>query len=360
MTQLYLFYALITLAILTLLAATVFVIYTYQNLRYKNTQYYLITHRPYLKTLRSVGSYGEYLTYKQLRPIERQGRFLFNVYLPKEDGKTTELDVVMIHKSGLYVFESKNYSGWIFGTESQRTWTQSLRAGRKSIKNHFYNPIMQNASHMKHLKQCLSEYPHIVYHSFILFSERCELKKITLDQGNAQVMNRHLVLNRVKRTISRTGIILTADEIEAIYQKLFPYSQTSEEVKQTHIDNIRARYPEKKKLVKKTPANTSDNSNVTSEVAAIQEVTSLSEQSEDLVEKDTLQSSTILEEVTDQIENEAISDESVTASTEKICPRCGKPMIRREAKRGKHIGDHFWGCSGFPKCRYIEKENGEG
>jgi hypothetical protein len=300
-----------------------------------------MTHRPYLKTLRSIGSYGEYLTYKQLRPIERQGRFLFNVYLPKEDGKTTELDVVMIHKSGLYVFESKNYSGWIFGTESQRTWTQSLRAGRRSIKNHFYNPIMQNASHMKHLKQCLSDYPHIVYHSFILFSDRCELKKITLDQGNAQILNRHLVLNRVKRTISKTGTILTTDEIEAIYQKLFPYSQASEEVKQTHIENIRARYPEKKKLLKKTPDNNSENSNVASEVAVAQEVTSSSEQSDDSASKDPIQSSAILEEATDQTEANSITEELVTASPGKVCPRCGKPMTRREAKRGKHIGDHF-------------------
>ncbi|SFG15792.1 NERD domain-containing protein [Sporolactobacillus nakayamae] len=361
MTQLYLYYALITLAIVTVIAASFFIIYTYQNIRYKNTQYYRMTHRPYLKTLRSVGSHGEYLTYKQLRPIERQGRFLFNVYLPKDDGKTTELDVLLIHKSGIYVFESKNYSGWIFGTESQRTWTQSLRAGRRSIKNHFYNPIMQNASHMKYLKQCLSDYPHIVYHSLILFSDRCELKKITLDQGSAQVMNRHRVLNHVKRIISQTGAILTADEIEAIYQKLVPYSQVSEEVKQTHIENIQARYPKKKKSLKETSIrNELENSNAASETAATQEVTNPPEQSEDSTSKDTIQSSAILGEETDQIENRVVVDESVTAAPEKICPRCGKPMTRREAKRGKHIGDHFWGCSGFPKCRYIEKEAGEG
>ncbi|RYL94413.1 hypothetical protein EWH91_00005 [Sporolactobacillus sp. THM19-2] len=34
----------------------------------------------------------------------------------------------------------------------------------------------------------------------------------------------------------------------------------------------------------------------------------------------------------------------------------GKPMVQRVARHGKHSGEHFPGCSGFPKCRYTEKE----
>jgi len=37
----------------------------------------------------------------------------------------------------------------------------------------------------------------------------------------------------------------------------------------------------------------------------------------------------------------------------KTCPRCGKQMILRTAKKGKHAGEKFWGCSGFPDCRTI-------
>ena len=40
---------------------------------------------------------------------------------------------------------------------------------------------------------------------------------------------------------------------------------------------------------------------------------------------------------------------------EKICPRCGKILVMREAKRGNYVGEKFYGCSGYPKCRYIEK-----
>lgn len=36
------------------------------------------------------------------------------------------------------------------------------------------------------------------------------------------------------------------------------------------------------------------------------------------------------------------------------CPRCGGKLVERKAKRGPNAGSTFWGCSGFPKCRYTE------
>lgn len=32
------------------------------------------------------------------------------------------------------------------------------------------------------------------------------------------------------------------------------------------------------------------------------------------------------------------------------CPKCGKPMIKRVAKKGKNAGNAFWSCSGYPEC----------
>ena len=33
------------------------------------------------------------------------------------------------------------------------------------------------------------------------------------------------------------------------------------------------------------------------------------------------------------------------------CPQCGKPMVLRTAKTGRHAGSQFWGCSAYPDCR---------
>ena len=38
-----------------------------------------------------------------------------------------------------------------------------------------------------------------------------------------------------------------------------------------------------------------------------------------------------------------------------LCPKCGKPMVIRTAKKGADAGKQFYGCSGFPNCRYTAK-----
>ena len=36
----------------------------------------------------------------------------------------------------------------------------------------------------------------------------------------------------------------------------------------------------------------------------------------------------------------------------KNCPECGRPMALRTAKRGVRMGQQFWGCTGYPSCRF--------
>lgn len=39
---------------------------------------------------------------------------------------------------------------------------------------------------------------------------------------------------------------------------------------------------------------------------------------------------------------------------EKLCPKCGSKLVLRTAKKGNYQGNQFWGCSRYPKCRYME------
>ena len=67
-----------------------------------------------------VGKRGEKLTERELNLVKlfgRKGRTLRNVYIPKDNEETSEIDVVYITQKGIFVFESKNYTGWIFGDE---------------------------------------------------------------------------------------------------------------------------------------------------------------------------------------------------------------------------------------------------
>jgi very-short-patch-repair endonuclease len=50
----------------------------------------------------------------------------------------------------------------------------------------------------------------------------------------------------------------------------------------------------------------------------------------------------------------------VSASSPKICPKCGAAMVLRTSKRGPQAGQQFWGCSGYPNCKVIVPASGEG
>lgn len=52
------------------------------------------------------------------------------IFIARRGGTWYTIDLLMIHEKGIFVFESKNYSGWIFGSADQLNWTQSLQNGK--------------------------------------------------------------------------------------------------------------------------------------------------------------------------------------------------------------------------------------
>lgn len=220
-----------------------FIIPAIQRRQYEQSEYFEQTGTPYKTVNNDKGLLGEYCIYKYLRPLEGERKFLFNCYLPKDDNETTELDVILIHESGIYVFESKNYSGWIFGTETDRYWTQTLPAGKgKSHKSRFFNPIMQNKLHLKWLENYLGEDESLLM-SYIVFSDRCTLKDINLTSGNHRVINRYDILPELRRRSGELGKRLSVERIEEIYNKLLPMTKVDEAKKAEHIENIKKKHP---------------------------------------------------------------------------------------------------------------------
>lgn len=100
-----------------------------------------------------------------------------DLYIQKPNGEYTQVDVAVATRAGIIVFEVKDYSGWIFGSEHQRYWTQILAYGRE--KHRFYNPVMQNAGHIQAIRQCLPQNPGIPIYSVIVFFGSSEFKNVT-------------------------------------------------------------------------------------------------------------------------------------------------------------------------------------
>lgn len=269
------------------------------------------------------GKLGELYTAKELKYVQlfgRKGRILRNVYVPKDNGETSEIDLLYIKQKGIFVFESKNYSGWIFGDEKGQKWTMMLP---NKEKHSFYNPVKQNQTHIKWLRNYIGE--NIPLFSIIVFSERCELKKITIVSQDVKVIKRDLTYAAVRDIWDKNEDRLSGEEVENLYIKLRNLTKVSKETKENHIQNIKDKYGDsgKKSERQEEPVKTPENVVLEPEKNIIKEV----EAEEPNIEK---------------------------AETDKICPRCGKKMVLRTAKKGENAGKQFWGCSGFPKCRYIE------
>jgi len=200
---------------------------------YKRSDYYTATRKRFRTVRRDLGLWGEYLTYLKLRKLPGDKKFLYNCYVPKGDGTFTEIDLIMLHASGVYVFESKNYSGWIFGSEADQYWTQSLRGGRKE---RFYNPIKQNNAHIRQLMQFIPNLTRESTHSVIVFSERCELRKLSYSTEQQMIVKRNHLNRTMKLHLQRQ--LSSPIDIDAIYQKLYPQTQLTEQQKQAHIQRV--------------------------------------------------------------------------------------------------------------------------
>lgn len=106
---------------------------------------------------------------RQLNPLIYVA--MHNVTLPTADGGSTQIDHLIFSPYGLFVLETKNFQGWIFGTEKQREWTQQIFRKR----SRFQNPLRQNYKHIKTLQSLLDIAPEHL-HSVIVFVGDCEFK----------------------------------------------------------------------------------------------------------------------------------------------------------------------------------------
>ena len=203
---------------------------------YRRSSYYKITKNKFSNL--NKGEVGEYLIWKKLRGFERTGgKFLFNLYIPKPNEETTEIDVVLIHPKGFFVIESKNYNGWIFGSEKNRYWTQTLPMGRgqKSNKEQFYNPLRQNGSHVKHLKRVLNDT--VPMWSVIVFSDKCTFKSVSVSSDKwFRVIQLRQLKSEVKKLLKQPSEdLFSKSDIQWMYEELLPFTDVSDGTKLQHI-----------------------------------------------------------------------------------------------------------------------------
>ncbi len=125
--------------------------------------------------LRSVwfkGKLGEFKVNLGIRLLlnRREYRLIKNVTLPVRDG-STQIDHLVISPYGIFVIETKNMKGWIFGSPKQAKWTSQFF----KRKHQFQNPLRQNHKHVEAVRELLHLGRHQVF-NVVVFVGDCTLK----------------------------------------------------------------------------------------------------------------------------------------------------------------------------------------
>ncbi len=235
MVSLYMVFLMPVFAIIIVLGIVVVKVFRIKK-EYKNSKYGASSGNSLFRTINDKGNHGEFLTFQYLEKLDADNKILTNVYIPRSDGTTTEIDLLMLNKTGIYVFESKNYSGWIFGDEKSKNWTQTLEGGKK---NKFYNPIWQNKTHITALKKVINDVNPNSFYSYIVFSERCELKKVSVSGDNIAVVKRNKLYDLLKEDIESRSRVLSDEQLDRLFESLKKYTLADSNTKLQHIESIR-------------------------------------------------------------------------------------------------------------------------
>jgi len=180
----------------------------------------------FLKTPGGRGWLGEFCVKLVIGKTKPGIKYVINdCRIRVSEDKTTQIDHIVVNANGVFVIETKNYSGRIYGNENQQEWTQVLNYGK--VKNKLYNPIKQNKTHVYNVSRVIDSDVPIV--SAVVFV-----------QGNTQYISAEGVYNLggLNRLMKHGSSKLSVTQMEDIYTKL---SEANDKTVTTseHIHNIR-------------------------------------------------------------------------------------------------------------------------
>lgn len=174
------------------------------------------------------GERGEATVAKALGETIPGEQYIINDLLfDAQSGKSCQIDHIYINKHGIWVIETKNYAGNIYGDDARREWKQVLARG--NVVNEFYNPVKQNATHIYHLSKYLKV--DNIFQNVVVFLSRADISGVTSDKVYSvfdlpYIKNKHTETN------------LSVEKMEYYYNKLSELKSNCTITHEQHVENI--------------------------------------------------------------------------------------------------------------------------
>lgn len=257
-------------------------------------------------TIASYGEAGEKNIAFELKNSGMDMYILHDIYLEQDD-LSAQIDYLIVCRKKIYVLECKNLVGDI-EVDSNGQFIRKYEVKGKKHKESIYSPITQNERHLNVLK---------------------EVRKASKNN----IITKQLFLNNFEKNYQ--SIVVLANPKSCLNDKY-----AKKEIKQKII-----RADQLISFIKKCEAACDEPEYFEKDMRAIAEfyLSKCIPNKSDYSQK--------YEELLKVEKENVIKAEN---NEDMICPKCGSKLVLRTAKNGPHAGNQFYGCSGYPKCKYIQ------
>ena len=184
----------------------------------------LYVYRPKIK-----GRIGEKIVSSRLKISLPDNYSILNDQIYRTNYGSTQIDHIVVSQYGIFVIETKNYKGWIFGNENSEKWTQNIYGHKFTLTN----PIKQNRSHVRVIQKILSDIGKFPIISIVAFSSSASL--------NITTYNTHVVYwSDLSTTIEQyRTIVINPDDVKKIISALQNANITSSGRNNDHVKRVR-------------------------------------------------------------------------------------------------------------------------
>ena len=183
----------------------------------------------------AIGKSGERKVAHLLENLTHEDYQVYNDLLIRKGNYTTQIDHIVISRYGVFIVETKNIHGKVYGSGSAEYWKQYLpdigyRRHGTTQEHQLRNPVWQNAGHINALRRHVFGNNVPVY-GIVAFSDDTDLF-VTAVQT---VMNMSEIVPYIKTFQDE---VLSSDEIDFYRQRLFDLVSTSDIDREAHIANV--------------------------------------------------------------------------------------------------------------------------
>ena len=241
---------------------------------------------------------------------------LHDIYIEAPSGNGAQIDFYVIATHVAVIIECKNLYGNI-EINNKGDFIRTFSYGGKSYKEGIYSPITQNERHLQVLKECKLEDAGVFGKARINMFYDLNFKSLVVLANPKTIVNDKYAKKEIKSQVIRADqLISKLKEIDTV---------ASKQIAKSSINSMRE-YGER--MLQRNR-----------------------EERKDYFEK--------FEKLKAEYDAERSGkpgkpNESVDQSEDMVCPKCGSKLVLKKKKKGENAGNRFYGCSAFPKCRYIQ------